>query len=477
MLLPKPIHLLRCLLALLLAGIFSHSTLAQPLSAAERKTYAQEIEQSLIQLLDKCYPLTMDREHGGFLTTFTYDWKPEGPQDKMIVTQARHTWFPAKAARLYPAKKHLREAASHGFVFLKNAMWDKTHGGFYTWVTREGMPKDPEGLKSAYGNAFGIYALAAYYGLSKDTAALNLAKQAFYWLEKHSHDPKHGGYFQDLRRDGTPVLTGAQKQSLYGGMGYKDQNSSIHLLEAFSELYDVWPDALLQKRLQEMLKLVRDRITTEQGYLTLFLTPDWKPISFRDSSEAVREKNYNLDHVSFGHDIETAYLILEASHTLKIRQDVRTPIIAKKMADHSLIMGWDKQAGGFYERGYYFKGADTTTIIDDRKNWWSQAEGLNTLLLMARKYPNDPMEYGRKFKTQWAYIKQNLIDPVNGGWYEGGLDKEPDRKTGHKLHAWKAAYHDGRALMNCLHLLRLEGTHPPETPPPGSRPRGTSKSE
>ena len=70
--------------------------------------------------------------------------------------------------------------------------------------------------------------------------------------------------------------------------GYKDQNSSIHLLEAFTELYSVWPDPLVRENdLQEMLFLIRDTITNPKGYLTLFLTPDWKPISFRDDPDSV----------------------------------------------------------------------------------------------------------------------------------------------------------------------------------------------
>ncbi len=102
--------------------------------------------------------------------------------------------------------------------------------------------------------------------------------------------------------------------------GYKDQNSSIHLLEALTELYAVWPDPLVRERLDEMLRLIRDVITTPKGNLVLFLQPDWTPVSFRDSSEAVVLKHRYVDHVSFGHDVETAYLMLEASHALGLKE-------------------------------------------------------------------------------------------------------------------------------------------------------------
>ncbi|MBD0257908.1 MAG: AGE family epimerase/isomerase [Cytophagales bacterium] len=435
---------------------------AQPLDAARQQAYAQQVEGAFTQLLDACYPRTLDREQGGFYSTFSHDWKLTGSQDKMIVTQARHTWLPAKAAQTVPDKARLLEAARHGFHFLRDVLWDQQYGGFHTWTTRDGRPRNPAALKTAYGNAFGIFALAAYYETTGDTSALNLAKKAFLWLEKFSHDPKHKGYFQDLQRDGTPAYRAQPAgQGMLGPVHFKDQNSSIHLLEAFTELYGVWPDPLLRERTEEMLLLIRDRITTDKGYLTLFLTADWQPVSYRDSSEAVRKAHYALDHVSFGHDVETAYLMLEASHVLGREDDARTAQVAKKMVDHALRNGWDDQAGGFYERGYYLKNAKGITLLDDRKNWWAQAEGLNTLLLMALKYPQDPMRYGDKFARQWAYIGRYLIDAEHGGWYEWGLDKTPDAKTDHKTHAWKAAYHDGRSLMNCLRNLRPDPTPPP----------------
>ena len=406
------------------------------------------------EMLNKWYPQNIDTLYGGFVTTFTYDFQPQGSQDKFIVTQARHTWTTAKASEAYPEQKHYLQCSKHGFRFLGDIMWDKEYGGFYSLVDRAGKDKsDPAAPKTAYGNAFGIYALAAYYKAAKDPAALDLAKRAFLWLEQGSHDPQHKGYFQHLNRNGTPIIRTAMVP-VGSDLGYKDQNSSIHLLEAFTELYQVWPDSLLRRRLEEMLYLVRGVITTRRGNLTLFLTRDWRPVSFRDSSEAFIRKNKNLDHVSFGHDVETAYLMLEASHALGIRQDTKTLAVGKRMVDHALVNGWDKKLGGFYNEGYYFRGRKSIAILYDSKNWWAQAEGLNTLLLMADLFPKDPMRYYDKFKQLWNYCKTYLIDHQYGDWYSEGLDKEPGRKTDLKGHIWKATYHQYRALSNCVTRLR-----------------------
>lgn len=432
----------------------------KPQETNERQQLAARIEKhARTEVLDKWYPQAVDQEYGGFLSTFTHDFKPTGDQDKMIVTQARHIWTNSKAAELYPETEHYLKSAKHGFLFLRDFMWDKTYGGFHTLVDRQGNAKPSgQGEKTAYGNAFGIYGLSAYYKASGDTAALSLAKKAFGWLETHSHDSTYKGYFQHMNRDGTIVKRDASVPST-SDTGYKDQNSSIHLLEAFTELYSVWPDRLVRDRLQEMLFLIRDTITTPKGYLTLFLTPDWKPISFRDSPDSVIEKHHGLDHVSFGHDVETAYLMLESSHALGIKNDTTTMRIAKKMVDHALNNGWDKDNGGFYDEGYYFKDKEGITITHDTKNWWAQAEGLNALLLMADHFPEDDQKYYDKFLKLWQYCDTYLIDHEYGDWYEGGLDKQPEKKTGLKGHIWKATYHQFRSLMNCMKRLREDEGH------------------
>jgi mannobiose 2-epimerase len=443
---------LYCTLLLFFAG-FSQQLFAQS-EASTRKKIAAEMNASMVnELLKPWYPKSIDTVYGGFISAFTYDFKPAENQDKMIVTQARHVWSTSKAAELFPDVAYYKSGAKNGFEFLKNVLWDKTYGGFYTFTDKKGeVKKGSFAPKEAYGNSFCIYALAAYYQATGDTSALNLAIKDFRWLEKHSHDPVYKGYFQHLERDGTPIKRTAATPST-AELGYKDQNTSIHLLESFTELYNIWPDPLLKERLQEMLLLVRDKITTPKGYLDLFFHTDWTPVSYRDSSRASILRHKNLNHVSFGHDVETAYLMLEASHVLGIENDTKTLQIGKKMLDHALANGWDNKVGGFYDEGYYFKDKPGITILADTKNWWAQAEGMNTLLLMADYYPKDPHRYFEQFKKLWNYTQTYLIDHEHGDWYQGGLDKQPQYKTALKGQIWKGTYHTLRALVNCAERL------------------------
>src|SRR5688500_17249973 len=81
----------------------------------ERLQLADKIEHSAqAELLNKWYPHSIDTVYGGFLSTFTFDFKPTGDQNKMIVSQARHVWTTAKAALAYPETDHYAKASDHG---------------------------------------------------------------------------------------------------------------------------------------------------------------------------------------------------------------------------------------------------------------------------------------------------------------------------------------------------------------------------
>jgi mannobiose 2-epimerase len=415
----------------------------------DKRAISVEMRHVLDDEINKWYPLSIDCVDGGFFSDIDYKWELDGRQDKMIVTQARHVWSASIAAMFNQNDSTLRDVAAHGVRFLKTKMWDQGFGGFYNLVDRQGAPI-PEGgeiIKQAYGNAFAIYGLAAYYKASGDTSALNLAKQAFRWLEKHSYDPKCGGYFQFMFRDGTPLTEG------FRGAPPKDQNSTIHLLESFTELCSVWHDPTLRARLHSLLQIVRDTITTDKGYMVLFFNRDRTPVSYRDSSQEIRQRNYEFDHISFGHDVETAYLMLEASDALGTKNDTTTLRVAKKMVDHALANGWDKERGGIYDGGYYFKGNDKPKIVRNTKEWWSQVEALNSFLMMSDLFPNDEHRYYEKFCIQWHYCKKHVIDNEHGGWYWGGTDIVPNNKHSVKGSIWKGNYHTSRGLINCINRL------------------------
>lgn len=416
-----------------------------------------EIESELDQLMRIWYPRIVDEENGGYWTNFGPDWSRSEEQTKMLVTQARGLWTAARAARHYPGQEVYRRAADVGYTFLIEKMWDAEHGGFHQYFPPVQVPAGMPGHKMAYANAFALYALSEYAKINEDTAVLAWVQKSFDWLEEKAHDPEHLGYYNlifDVPLSPTDTAQQRYSRSLgWGHPDWKDQNSSIHLMEALTTAYEVLPSDRVKERLQEMLVLVRDTMVHPDGYLQLYFTSDWEAISHRDSSREYILEHLGIDHQSFGHDIETAYLIMDAAKALHGKVDPQSLKQAKILTDHSLQYGFDENYYGLFDRGYRFLPDRKMEIVNDQKVWWAQAEAWHTLALMSEYFPEEEI-YQQAFRQMWTYIRQEMIDPEHGGWYNSGLDTDPDNKNRNKAHQWKGAYHNGRALFQVLNYAQ-----------------------
>ncbi len=387
-------------------------------------TLATQLEESLFEyILNPWYPRVMDTIHGGYHSEFNRDWSPgEGSGEKALVQQARHVWATSRICEAYPEKEEFLKYAAHGFHFLRDAMWDQEFGGFHAYCTKEGEPVERSiNDKRIYGQAFALYGLSQYFRMSKNPGALRLAKKAFLWMEEHAHDKQYGGYFETLRRDGTPVLPEDAVDTPGGfGAGLKDYNSSIHIMEAFTELYLVWPDDLVRERLEEMFLLIRDTFVHPDGYLQLYFQADWTHLSPNPAEEEQGRMNWFFNHFTYGHDVETAFLLLETAHVLGWGGNEKTHHAAKQLVDHSLASGWDTIAGGFFDAGV--AGEKGIRIVNNYKSW--------------------------------EHIDTYLIDKTYGGWYNNATDTYPDNVDQGKSHIWKTSYHNARGMLNCIKMLR-----------------------
>ena len=420
--------------------------------APTRENYLELAAQTEAMLdrdvLEVWFPRCVDNLHGGFSSNFRRDWKAEASQGKFSVFQGRMTWISSQIAVRRPQlRPQFLPIAKHGLEFLENVLWDKQEGGFF-WGVDDGGQISPfytDG-KELYGESFGLYGAAAAYQATHDPQALDLAERAFRWMDEHAHDRVNGGYFEFLRRDGTPIDAEPNAVTVQtvpvGGflIGYKSMNTHIHLLEALTQLYEVSKDETLGRRLDEMLAIVRDRISVPPGVMSLFFTNDWRPIP---------------DHDSYGHDVETAYLMLEAEEVRGKAHDPKTLRMARMLVDHALEYGWDHESGGFYGEGTTFGKPE-----DNHKDWWVEMEGLNALLLMHEMFGGETDRYFKAFQQQWDWIKNHQVDSQFHGVY---ATVGPDGPVGgtYKGGIWKAAYHDGRALLNVTaRLEKLAETTP-----------------
>jgi cellobiose epimerase len=407
-----------------------------------------EFETELRRILSVWFPRSVDREYGGFLCDFDHRWQLCGSQPKLLEYQARQTLAAARSSAHSPELASLRDIAIHGFAYLKRRMWDPGLGGWYRLLDRAGNASEGA-TKHGHGSAYAISACVACYKVTGDPECLELAKSTFIWLDKHAHDDRHGGYFVFYRQDGTPILSsdegfGNERNLDVIGtpIGFKDANTTSDLLKSFSDLYRVWPDALLKKRLEEILCIVRDRLVVAPGVMHMYAHPDWTPLP---------------DFVRYGQVVRSAYYIMVASESLFGTVDTRSKRVARSMIDTMLRAAWDSERGGFQLAGSSFGPTyiDGTVIFVKDKCWWLQADGMKGLLALARLLDDDT--YQANFVRLWDYVKQYVIDPEHGGWFAAGLDTNPDARKGPKATMWKDCSHEVEALLDCDLLLDPHG--------------------
>lgn len=394
---------------------------AHSINAQNPSTFKKEIKLELNDILAYWEKYSVDDENGGFYGAVDMNNVPDRHADKGLILNSRILWTFSAAYQIDP-KPGYKKMANRAFNYLNTYFWDPKNKGAYWSIKSKGTPSDTH--KQVYAEGFMIYAFAEYYKISKNPQALEKAKIIYQVLQTKCKDQKNGGYFEAYDATWKPIEDNTITQGKVDQK--KSMNTHLHLIEAFSNLYQVYPDKKLKTEIETMLTIFHEKIIANGKTQTLFFTDDWIP-----RSEAI----------SFGHDIESAWLLLETAETIK------NPIWIKKMKTLAINMaieaekGIDPQDGGMWNE-------KNQGHINTQKHWWPQAEA------MVGYFNAFQITGNKKFYAlslgSWSFIKSELKSAL-GEWF-WGIDekKEPMIRNG-KIGPWKGPYHNGRA---CIEILK-----------------------
>jgi mannobiose 2-epimerase len=372
-----------------------------------------------------------DTTHGGFLGQMADDLTVDPTGPKGGVLHARILWTFAAAFRHY-GEASCREMADRALWYLLTRFWDETHGGVYWMLDREGRPLVDR--KQTYALAFAVYALAEHHRATGDVEARERAVQLYRTMEEHATDPVHGGYLEARARDWTPLedvrLSEKDRNSP------KSMNTHLHVLEAYTNLLRVWDDAGLRDRLRALVGIHLDRIVDpHHGHLLLFFDETWRPVDRA---------------VSYGHDIEMSWLIVEAADVLGeagLRE--KAARVAERMAGVTLAEGLDGEKGGVFAERDHGGG------LDDEKHWWMQAEAI-VGFVAAWERTGDPA-FLEAAEATWRFVDRFLIDRTHGEWrWRVARDGSPLPGLP-KVEPWKGPYHNSRAAFEVAERARRAG--------------------
>ena len=390
------------------------------------KNLKTELELELQSILSYWMENTIDKKNGGFVGQIDYNNNIINEAEKGSVLNARLLWTFSAAYKITKNKEHLK-TAKRAFEYISKYFYDKEFGGIFWNINYDGTPKDTK--NQIYAIAFVIYGLSEYYSVTQDKKALHLSIALYNRIQKHSYDIEKGGYFEAFTRDWNPIddLRLSEKDA----NEKKTMNTHLHIVEGYANLYKVWKNESLRKAIIELLETIEKYfINTETGHLRLFFDENW-----------IEKK----DVISYGHDIEAAWLLLQCAEIIEDEQLItRYKKHALQIADVTKE-GIDKDGGLWYELEI-----ETNELMAE-KHWWPQSElmiGYFTAWQLTQK-----QEYLDIVFKNWDFTKKYMIDKENGEWFWGVFSDYSIMKKD-KAGFWKCPYHNGRACIELIHRIQ-----------------------
>lgn len=363
----------------------------------------------------------VDDEHGGFQGYVSEEGVPRPLAPRGGVLCARILWTFAAAFRRTGDPAH-RAMADRAFDELRRRFWDPVHGGTYWMLGHDGQPLADR--KQTYALAFSLYGLAEYRLATGDADPLARALALYRAIEANAADPVHGGYWEARARDWSPLadvrLSGKDLNAP------KSMNTHLHVMEAYACLLKAWDDSSLRERLATLVRLHLDRIVDPATrHLVLFFDERWAPLSRA---------------ISYGHDIEASWLLVEAAVAVGERAlEERAKAAAVALARATLEEGVDREHGGVFAERH------EDGRLDDDKHWWMQAEAV-VGFLSAFELSRDEAFLAAAERT-WAFVERYVVDREHGEWrWRVRRDGSPIAGLP-KVEPWKCPYHNSRAAL------------------------------
>lgn len=382
---------------------------------------ANEAELEMNEHLLPFWCRLQDEGHGGYYGLVDFDLKLDKQADKGGIVAARILWTFSAAYRVTGKSVYL-EHAKHAYEFLVEHVIDAEYGGLYWLLDYRGEPKDTR--KHVYAQSFGIYALSEYYRATGQAEALELAKQLFELVETTGYDQRSEAYKEEFDRKWQERPN--EMLSEKGLLADITTNTHLHILEAYTNLYRVWPDDRLKQALKQLVKTFYDKIYDhDTHFLRVFFNKQWESL---------------IDYDSFGHDIEASWLIDDAlkvlgdetPHYVQMVIDIAYNIADAAIADDGSVV--NERVNG---------------EVDETRIWWVQSEAIVGFFNAYERTGDE--KFAQWAAHTWDYTKRYMIDAREGGeWYS---QVEPDgTPTPNRNIAdpWKANYHNARG---CLELI------------------------
>lgn len=382
-----------------------------------------EMAAEFSRILDYWEKNAPDYQKGGFIGRVDHAGKRYPDAEKGSVLNSRILWT-FSAAYAHTRKPSHLSLAKRAYDYIRDHFYDHQNGGTYWSVKADGSRGQTR--KQVYGQAFAIYGLSEYFSVSEDPEALAIATELYDKLEEFSYESEHGGYIEAFASDWQPL-----DDMRLGGGGLnapKTMNTHLHVIEAFVNLYLVWPDIRLRKSIEGLLRVFEQHIINPETHqMVLYSGMDWSPMS---------------KAMSFGHDIEASWLLLESAEIL------HDEALTDKWKKNAVAMAQATFAGLAPDGSLYYEFNPDNGHWDKHREWWVFSEAVVGYLNAWQISGDD--RFLKPLYGIWDFTKKHILDLKGGEWFTG-VNDDYSLVNGNKISFWKCPYHNARM---CLEVLK-----------------------
>jgi mannobiose 2-epimerase len=384
----------------------------------------------------------VEKKYGGFQTNYDRNGKRTEVREKALLTQVRAIFSIAHTLRLGFDWPGGYEALEQGIDFLFNHLHDKEYDGYYWIVDEDGTVIDDS--KIIYGHSFLIYGLSEHALLTGDKRSRDEAIRIFDLLQEKVADPDYGGYYEHFDRKFN--LKAARKDI----KAFKSLDVHMHLMEAFTTLYELTNDSKHRKALEDVIDLIFDKmIEPKTGTGISMFTDKWEPINNVEldtvwGRDRFDEDGKSPDITSYGHNIELTWLYLHSQDILGIpREQSRARVVP--VYEHTFARGVDWEYGGLY-----VEGERTGDATEKTKEFWQQAEAMIGFL-DAYLFTKDE-KYLKAYKNIHDFVFTKMINWDQGEWF-ALTERNGDLIWDYMGTNWKVFYHTVRGMAEIIKRL------------------------
>ncbi|WP_298141152.1 AGE family epimerase/isomerase [Flavobacterium sp.] len=386
-------------------------------------SFLDKIHVELHSILDYWEKNSIDEKFGGFIGEIDFNDVKNEFADKGSVLNTRILWSFSAAYPVTKNPNHLA-IAERAFRYIDKYFYDSEFVGIFWSLNHDGTPKDTK--NQIYALAFTIYGLSEFYKISKNQEALQLAINLYNSIEKYSYDEENEGYFEAFTRDWQPIED--LRLSDKDANEKKTMNTHLHIVEAYANLFQVWPDLELKDKIKKLLYVISIYfIDKNTWHLKLFFDENWveKP-----------------DVISYGHDIEAAWLLQWCAEVIENKD------LIEKYQKYAVEMARVTKEGIDIDGGLWYEFEPEENKLISEKHWWPQAE-LWIGMINAWQLTKDE-EYLKITEKNFEFVQKYILDKQKGEWI-WGINQDYSKIEKDKAGFWKCPYHNSRA---CLELIK-----------------------